>query len=182
MKHFTLIDTGIDTTPIRNALAVNPALWNENRLRTEHPGTVHGEADDIWILFNDVAEEAGHVVDDIAVRPYRGWWALPQAAAIAMAVMHRVGGIQLGRVIVTRLAPGCRIAPHVDQGAPAEYFTRYQFAIQSLPGALFNAGPETVNFSSGDVWRVDNRVEHSVVNNSADDRTVLIVDVRVPVC
>ena len=81
--------------------------------------------------------------------------------------------------MVTRLKPGARITPHIDQGAPAEYFSRYQIALQSLPGANFRVDEETVNFRSGDAWWFDNRQEHEVVNNSADDRIVVIVDIRV---
>jgi quercetin dioxygenase-like cupin family protein len=63
-------------------------------------------------------------------------------------------------------------------GAPAEYFTRYQIALQSLPGAIFRVEDETANFRSGDAWWFNNQLEHEVVNNSADDRIVCIIDVR----
>jgi quercetin dioxygenase-like cupin family protein len=93
-------------------------------------------------------------------------------------LMRTVEGIQLGRVIITKLSPGKEITPHVDQGAPAEWFNRYQIALQSLPGALFHIGDETVNFRTGDVFMIDNRTEHSVQNHSADDRIVCIADIR----
>ncbi|MCH7852629.1 MAG: aspartyl/asparaginyl beta-hydroxylase domain-containing protein [Candidatus Marinimicrobia bacterium] len=93
--------------------------------------------------------------------------------------MRGVQGSRLGRVLITRLAPGKSIAPHADGGAPAEYYERYQVALQSLPGCLFTVGDETVTFNAGDVWHIDNRMTHSVVNNSADDRVVMIVDIRV---
>jgi aspartyl/asparaginyl beta-hydroxylase (cupin superfamily) len=32
--------------------------------------------------------------------------------------------------------------------------------------------------AAGEVWWFDNTVEHEVVNNSADDRIVLICDIR----
>jgi len=85
-------------------------------------------------------------------------------------------------VNLTRLAPGAAIPAHIDDGAPATYYTRYQLALQSLPGALMKIGEEVVNFRMGEVWQIDNRTEHSVVNNSADDRIALIIDVRGPVC
>jgi quercetin dioxygenase-like cupin family protein len=166
--------------PVLHTLALNPDLWNENDLRTRHHGTAHAEADDIWLLFNRVPENPAEVVDDTWVVPYRGWEVLSPLRPLVLDLMRRVEGVQLGRVMVTRLRPGARIAPHTDQGAPAEIFTRYQIALQSLPGALFQIEDETVNFRSGDVWWIDNRAEHSVINNSADDRIVCIVDVRRP--
>jgi aspartyl/asparaginyl beta-hydroxylase (cupin superfamily) len=97
---------------------------------------------------------------------------------MVLDLIHRVNGVQLGRCIITKLPPGGQITPHVDGGAPAEFYTRYQIALQSLPGALFHSGDETVNFRAGEIWWINNRVTHSVVNNSADDRIVCIVDIR----
>lgn len=180
MQNFLKIAEGIDTIPALNALAVHENLWDENELRTTHPGTPHEQVSDIWMLFNHVPDTVEEVVNDIQTHPYRAWLELPQIAGMAMDLMRRVGGIQLGRVLVTRLRPGCRITPHIDEGSPATFYTRYQIALQSLPGAIFRAGDETVNFRSGEAWWFNNRVEHEVVNNSADDRVVLIVDVRIP--
>lgn len=177
MKHFLQIGT-IDPVPTLAALATKPDLWNENPLRTRHPGTAHAEADDIWLMFNRIPADPQEVVNDIEVVPYRAWNELPHLQGLVLDLMRRVNGVALGRVIVTRLAPGARIAPHVDQGAPAEYYTRYQIALLSLPGCNFRAGDEVVNHPSGTAWWFDNRVEHEVINNSADDRIACIVDIR----
>jgi aspartyl/asparaginyl beta-hydroxylase (cupin superfamily) len=126
-------------------------------------------------MFNELD---GDVVNDIIVKPYPAFEKLPQARPILFDLMRLVDGVTLGRVIITKLAPGKKIMPHVDGGAPATYYTRYQVALQSLPGALFTIGDETVNFESGEVWLIDNKKEHSVTNNSRDDRIVMIVDIR----
>lgn len=178
MRHFLQLAGGIDVTPVLHALSLNQDLWNENTLRTAHPMTAHAEADDIWLLFNRIPANPAEVVDDVHVVPYRGWDVLGPLRALVLDLMRRVDGIQLGRVIVTRLKPGARITPHIDRGAPAELFTRYQIALQSLPGAQFRIEDETVNFRAGDAWWINNRAEHEVINNSADDRIVCIVDVR----
>lgn len=176
MKHFLNIGT-VDPIPTMVELATTD-LWNENPLRTQHPGTAHAEADDIWLMFNRLPENPAEVINDIEVFPFRAWNALPALRGHVLDLMRRVDGVGLGRVIVTRLRPGKRIYPHTDQGAPAEYYTRYQIALQSLPGCNFRIGDETVNFQSGQVWWIDNRTEHEVINNSADDRIVCIVDIR----
>lgn len=182
MRHFLKIAGGVDTVPALNALALQPHLWNGNPLRNQFDGSPHAEADDIWLMFNDIGDDLALAIEDTQTRPYSAWFSLASLRALALDIMHRVGGTQLGRVIVTRLAPGKRITPHVDEGAPATFYTRYQVALQSLPGAVFRIGEEAVNFESGDVWMIDNRTEHEVTNNSADDRIVLIVDIRVPTC
>ncbi len=177
MRNFWKIAENVDVVPVINALATRPDLWNKNTLRTQHPGTAHSQVDDIWVFFNDISSPEA-VADDKDVVPYEAWWQLPQLRPIIFDLMRRVEGVRLGRVLITRLAPGQQITPHVDGGAPATYYTRFQIALQSLPGCLFHAGDETVNFKSGEVWGFDNTQEHSVVNNSADDRLALIVDVR----
>jgi hypothetical protein len=178
MRSFQKIFAGLDVIPLLNALAAKPHLWNANTLRTTFPGSPHAACDDIWLFFNDVPDDHDEVVNDIAVRPYPAWTELPQARHLVFDLMRRVEGVQLGRVLITRLAPGKTIPEHADQGAPAEYYQRYQIALQSMPGCLFNCGEEVVQFSMGECWWIDNRQPHSVVNNSADDRLALIVDVR----
>lgn len=180
MRNFFQLAAGIDTGPTLHALALNADLWNENPLRSQHPGSAHAEADDIWLLFNCLPGDPADVVDDIRVEPYRGWHVLLPLRPLVLDLMRRVEGVGLGRVMVTRLRPGARITPHADAGAPAEYFSRYQIALQSLPGAIFRIEEEEVGFRTGDVWWIDNRREHEVINNSADDRIVCIVDIRIP--
>lgn len=177
MKFFQPIAANIDVIPVMNALAGKPHLWNQNRLRTEHPGTAHSQVSDIWVWFNDPIDPKS-VIDDREVIPFPAWSELPQLRPIIFDLMRRVDAVRLGRVIITKLPAGKRITPHVDGGAPAEYFTRYQIALQSLPGSLFHIGDETVNFRTGECWRINNRETHSVENNSSDDRIALIVDLR----
>ena len=177
MRNFQLIAAGVDVLPLLHAVQRQPELWNQNRLRTTHPGTPHAEVDDIWLFFNQ-ADDAATVVDDKDTIPYPAWQALPQARPIVFDLMRAVQGSRLGRVLITRLAPGKSIAPHADAGAPAEFYERYQVVLQNLAGSLFTIEGETVTFASGDVWWINNRMEHSVVNNSEDDRVVLIIDIR----
>ena len=87
-------------------------------------------------------------------------------------------GVQLGRCMVTRMRPGATITPHKDEGTPATFYTRYQIVLQNLPGSLFTIKDETVSFQSGDIWWINNRETHSVINNSGEDRLVCIVDIK----
>lgn len=178
MRHFAKIAEGVDVIPALNALAAHPELWNANDLRTSHPASPHRDVDDIWLWFNIVPAEASEVINDIQTVPYPAWSALPHFRPLVFDIMRRVEAVQLGRCLVTRLAPGKAIPEHVDEGTPASFYTRYHLALQSLPGAVFTSGGEAVTFRMGEWWQVDNRAPHSVVNNSADDRIVLIADLR----
>lgn len=178
MRHFTKIAEGIDVVPILNALAVRPDLWNEHNLRTTYSRSPHVDVDDILLLFNDLEQSAAAMVDDTHVIPYRAWDVIPGIKPLVLDLMRRVDGMALGRVMISRLAPGKCIAEHIDQGAPATFYNRYHVALQSLPGATNHSGDEAVGYRMGEMWWFDNRAPHSVVNNSADDRIVIVMDVR----
>jgi hypothetical protein len=175
MKYFQQIAAGLNVTPLMNALQRQPELWNQYPIRTQHPGTAHSHVSDILVWFNSLE---GGIVDDKDVVPFPAWEKLPQLRPFVFDLMRTVEASRLGRVIITKLPPGKTITPHVDGGAPATYYERFQIALQSFPGALFHIGDETVNFRAGDVWHINNAVEHSVANNSSDDRIVVIIDLR----
>lgn len=180
MNNFLKIAEGIDVTPVHIALKTKPHLWNQNTLRTAHPGTAHAQADDIWLRFNEIdsSGDALSVVNDVMCVNYPAFGEIPQARSLVYGLMARVEGEQLGRCIITRLKPGARITPHRDEGAPATFYDRFHILIQSKPGAIFRAGDEVVQMKTGEAWWFDNTQEHEVINNSDDDRITLIVDIR----
>ena len=182
MKNFQCITNKVETGQLLHQIKRQPELWDENTLRTKHPGTAHAEVSDIWVMFNDILMKGTngqeYVKDDKEVIPYRAWHLLPTLRPIIFDLMRYVEAVRLGRVIITSLPPGGQITPHVDQGAPAEYYERYQLAIQCNPGNLFHIGDETVSFKTGEIWHINNCETHSVQNNSDDDRIVCIIDLR----
>lgn len=177
MNNFQCLASNVDVIPLMNAIMRDPALWNQHTLRTAHPGTAHSQVDDIWLRFNET-EDPEAVVDDKECVNYPAWWALPQARPIIFDLMRRIEGERLGRVLVTRLRPGGKIDPHVDGGAPATYYDRFHVVLNAAPGCLFRAGDEKVQMATGQVWWFDNTKEHEIINNGADDRIHLIVDIR----
>lgn len=178
MRNFLRVADGIDVVPLMVSLQTRTHLWNRDTLRTQHPGTAHSQVDDIWLRFNEIDDDALSVVDDLLCVNYPAIQELPQARALIFSLMARVEGEQLGRCIITRLPPGGVIDPHCDQGAPATFYQRFHILLQSLPGAMFRAGNETVQMKTGECWLFDNTQEHEVINNSADDRITMIVDIR----
>lgn len=184
MRNFQLIAQGVDVLPLLLAVQQRAELWNANVLRTEYPGTPHNEVDDIWLRFDDVEkllknpEDAIKLLDLNEVINYPAWSLLPQAKPLIFDLMHRVWGTRLGRVLITRLGPGKRIAPHCDEGGHAEYYERYHIILQNAPGSVFHCGNESVAMTPGSVWWFQNSVEHEIVNNSQDDRLTMVIDIR----
>lgn len=180
MKNFLRISDKAFTMPILLALHTKPELWDQNILRTSHPDSPHRDCSDVWLMFNEVQEnQTAAVINDREVVPYVGWYAIPEAQDLVFDLMRMVRGTRLGRVVISKLPPGKMIAPHVDGGAPAEYFTRFQVCLQSRPGCIFKIENEQVQFNPGEIWRINNRAEHSVINNSDDDRIAMVVDIRI---
>jgi len=100
---------------------------------------------------------------------------------IVLGLMTRVHAYELGRVIVSRLPPGGRILRHADRDGEyvqASDRARYHVVLQGLPGSLYTCGDETVCMQDGEIWWFNAHEEHEVINNSADDRIHLLVDVR----
>jgi len=179
LRNFYRLAHGVDVVPLMHQLSLNPDLWDQNTLRTTHPGTPHSDVSDCWVFFNQVdPANPAATIDALQTYSYEAWTRLPALRPLIFDFMRRVEAVQLGRVIITKLPPGKVITPHVDQGAPVEYYRRYQLALQSRPGALFTIEGETVNFRDGELWWINNRAEHSVVNNSDESRIVIILDAR----
>lgn len=187
------IAAGVDPLPLLHAIALQPQLWNANRTRTWHPQSAHRVVDDILLRYNqfdpDKDDFVERVCSEIPAINMPAFAALPQAIPIVFGLMARVQGEHLGRVFISRMAPGICIPPHTDRIAPAEeafpdkippavYFDRYQVALKASPGVVFRVGDETVFMEPGSIWWFDNCVEHEVLNHSQDDRISMVIDIR----
>lgn len=188
MRNFQKLGEGLDVKPLLHSVQRQSELWNTERLRTTHEHTPHAEVDDILVRFQDLekfraTQDAALVLDEHESIWWPAAYKLPEVRALIFPLMHIVQAERLGRVLITRLAPGKQIYPHPDSGAHAAYYERYHIPLQSFPGSLFHCGAEpgteTVHMTPGSCWWVNNAIVHSVVNNSADDRIHLIIDLRV---
>lgn len=186
MHNFMLLATGIDVIPLQLAIARRPDLWKEDTYLRDYPQGPFGLIESIMLRFPvkgvyDTEEELKNHLstydqhENIDYPPYK---LLTEARPLVMAVMTRVGGERLGRVMVNKMAPGAVIYPHCDTPSHTEYYTRFHIVLQSAPGAMFRAGDEKVHMATGELWWFDNSKEHEVINNSAEDRIHLVIDIR----
>jgi hypothetical protein len=186
MRNFQLIARDIDVVPLVMAIQARPMLWNAHDFRTTYTGTPHRDVDDILLRFSapEKTTDPDHLTDvleDTDPVFYPAWSELPQVRPLVFDLMRRVEAVSLGRVIITRLRPGARIAPHAD--VDGEYVARddgmrFHVVIAGLPGSLYHCGNETVQMLTGTAWWFQHREVHAVENNSVDDRIHLLVDVR----
>jgi|SRR5579863_5367152 len=186
MKNFLRLGEGVDIVPLLLAVQQKPYLWDQYKLRTTHARTPHAEVSDIWLRFNDLkpfegrdpTEARDEFLDQHESVCYPAWDELPEAQLIVHSLNAKVKGFRIGRVLLTKLAPGKRIYRHTDTGDHAAYYERFHVVLQSSPGCLFNAGDETICMRTGEVWWFQNQAEHEVINNGTDDRIHLIVDIH----
>jgi hypothetical protein len=176
MRNFQNLAAGINVTPLLNQLYRHPELWNQHRIRTEHEQSPHSQCDDILLRFQ--SGNGVEVVDDPECIWYPAWEVLTELHSILFNLCRTVCAERIGRILISRLAPGKVITPHEDGGAVATYYTRYQLLLQSEAGCVFDCDGERVQMASGQLWWFDNRKTHSVTNNSATDRISVIIDLK----
>jgi hypothetical protein len=167
-----------DVLPLLMALQMRPGLWDQHRFRTTRPGTAMSECSDVLLRYTapEHLEDNDNNTEPVA---YPAWSELPQARPIVFDLMRRMEAVSLGRIIISRLPPGGRIAAHADVGnAYVEQpdVMRLHVALQGLPGSLYHCGGETVQMLSGQVFWFQHREMHSVENGSADARIHLMID------
>lgn len=178
MRYFFKLAENIQVLPIMAALARQPGLWNADNCRREFDNTPHLATDDVLLRFGVKGSTTPGEDLEAIDRPVMGQ--LPGVREQVLNIMRLVNGSRLGRVIITRLEPGKKILAHKDvMGAYSEYYTRYHLVLQGFPGSMFNCGDETVHMLTGELWYFNAREEHSVTNNSKDDRVHMLIDVRI---
>lgn len=181
MRHFLKIADSVETAPLLHALYRNDGLWNQFSLRTAFDGSPHREADDIILRLQPLD---GSSTDPRECIDYPAFGALPEAKRLVYALMALVCGERLGRVLITRLAPGRKIYRHADVGShprqydTVRYYSRHHIVLQTERKILFEAGNEVCYMAPGEVWWFDNSVEHQVWNDGNTDRIHLIADIR----
>lgn len=179
MRYFYRLTESVQVLPMMAAVARQSNLWNDNPLRQTFDKSPHTQVDDILLRFGEGESNIGDNLEAVDLPAIRK---IPCKDEI-LNIMRLVGGSRLGRVIITRLEPGKKILPHADtQGEYAKYYTRYHLVLQGMPGSLFTCGDETVSMRTGELWWFDASSEHSVMNNSKDDRVHMLIDVRIDPC
>jgi len=179
MRNFFKYPETVDVSPALAQLQASEHLWNQITLRTTHAGTVHSEVNDIWLRYNPIEGATPmEIFNGLECVNYPAFQELIESRRLVLDVMRRVEGLRLGRVVITKMRPGARIAPHCDEGAPPTYYDRFHLVLQGEPGSLFRCEDETVEMGTGELWWFNNRLEHEVINRSNTERIHIVMDVR----
>lgn len=102
---------------------------------------------------------------------------VPQVYLEVMKLAAALKVEQIGRVLVTELAPGGHILAHRDFGAYHDFYDRMHIVIGGA-GCHFKCGKEIVKMLPGEVWAFNNRDVHEVWNESNSFRYHIVMDFK----
>lgn len=176
MKHFERLPIRVDARALAAQLDAHPELWNQHteRLAAWSP---HAESSDIWLRYRDYAELTEPVR---YIEPHVSVWyptadILTEVRDISDQLMLHLGGERLGGILISRLEPGKKIKPHIDNGWHASTYQKFYVAVRNRAGSVFGWDSGDIHAQEGDVWWFRNDVPHWVNNDSDTVRYSLIV-------
>jgi quercetin dioxygenase-like cupin family protein len=176
VEHFRHVAT-LDAAPLAAAVAENAARFGDLTFRQKAPGSAHPDTETIYLRMPaEITAET--IFEGLDAVSYPAWEIAPLrevAERIADATQGR-----LGRVMVIKLKPGGRIAPHVDEGGYALATARFHLVIATNPGAWLEAGGERVHMAAGELWWFDKHAPHRGANEGATDRVHMVIDLFLP--
>ena len=180
MKNFMRLGGGVNVVPLAIEILRQGHLWREDTYLRDYPQGPFKDVETIFLRFPPAAvpELERSTKDQHECVWMDGALHLPAARPLIFTLMSQVQGERLGRVMINKIRPGGRIYPHADTPVHAEYWDRFHYVVASAPGVAFRCGDETVGMAVGECWWFQNLLEHEVVNNSAQDRIHLIIDIR----
>lgn len=182
-----MIADKLDVSPLLNAIGNHSYLWNQITERQTTAGSPHVDTKCIFlrwaeILTLDAVFNSIHAVDYPAMKE------LQEARPLIEKIISLVGGVELGRVIITSLKPGGIITPHADEGKYADHYERFHLPLKSEDGNWFFIGKpggekkeyDAIQMRPSELWAFDHKKTHWAVNNSDTQRLHLIVDCVAP--
>ena len=174
-EHIKLLASGINVTPMQEALAANPQLWDEHRARTENPTSPHHGLSDIWARWAPPGVDGSQPHDAI-------WYPsadLLPVRELAYPLMSALNGDRLGGVLITKIPAGKECRPHTDRpGWHAEYYEKFAIQIHADAGQAFCFDDGKLVTKPGDIFWFDNGYTHWVTNPTQHDRVTAIVCIK----
>ncbi len=163
-----------DVAPLVAAIAAQgEEAWDEHKGR-QKDYEVHRQTQSIVLLF---AELAHWPVIEVIRQP--GW---DRLAAVAVPIMDSIiarwypPGGRIIRAMVAKLPPGGRIDPHRDSHPSFGCGHRIHAPIATNERVRFTIDGRPHHLQVGQVYEMNNKKTHSVINKGSTDRIHFIFD------
>lgn len=172
----TKLSEGNDFSELMELLVKHSDLFDRDTFRTTYlPDSPHREVHDIILRHPDVSIE---VQDELLCHNWPAMDVFTKALYPHIsALMAHVGAISVGRVIITALEKDKQIYPHIDEGKAADHFHRFHLVLHGEDATL-HVGEEVYTQNTGEVWWLNNKMMHSVINYGEAPRTIVVVDLE----
>lgn len=160
-------------------LESNSDLWGYLPLRTSFEGSAHSEVVDIPLRGPELkmSKTLDMLQGEILCINYPAMARFPHIYHLCLNLMSFVKGEMLGRVVITKLPPGGKIDPHIDEGEAADLYDRYHVVLNADEGNTFVVDGEEQVMLEGEIWWINNHDIHHVENRGEVDRIHIIVDI-----
>jgi hypothetical protein len=182
MRNFEMLHEGIDPNPLLDYLDLHPELWKMITFRQEFEGSPHKDTETI-VLRGPIGVDYDAINSTNCVDyqfPGDGEVFQLMADLLGPVAFDKLQCSELGRVMIVKLKPGGVIAPHVDTGAYADYYTRYHIVVQTNGDASLCADGETQFMPTGTAWLFNHKSMHYGSNMGKTDRIHVIFDAVTP--
>ena len=153
--------------------AQDAAAWNEHQHR-QKDYEVHQQTQSIVLLFANV--DAWPAIEVIR-QP--GWERLASTAVPIMdSIIERwyAPGGRIIRAMAAKLLPGGKIEPHRDAHPSFDCGHRIHVPITTNPRVRFTVDGRPFNLAVGQVYEINNKKMHSVINKGTSERIHFIFD------
>ena len=164
----------VDSTALAAAiLAQEPAAWNEQLYRQQEYD-VHRQTESIVLVFANLENWP-----NLEISKEPGW---DRLADLAVPLMHGIieryyppGGTII-RAMAAKLLVGGKISPHVDSHPSFHRGHRIHVPITTNPRVRFMIDGRPHQLQVGQVYEINNQMNHSVMNKGTEDRITFIFD------
>lgn len=173
-----LLPERFNVLPLVEQIEWNPDVWNRHRMRTEMYGTPHNGVSDIWVRYNAWENYTG---DWNAFNgPHISEWypvcdILTEVKPLVKQVALSQRARQIGGVLITKIPPGGSVAPHVDGGWHAGYYTKFAVQLKGNKDQAFCFDDAKLSALPGELYTFDNSQLHWVNNDSTEERMTIII-------
>lgn len=175
MRHFSKI-AEVDARPLCAELDARPEMWLADTSR-QCKVRCQRHTQNIFLRTpkKPLPPGAKNANDVHASRVAPAAAKFPNALAFCVDFANAQGA-ELGRSVLVALMPKSRVFPHVDAGEYYRIRDRYHLVMRSSQGSPLRVENETVVMREGELWVINNKLEHSAQNFSEEPRIHLIFD------